>query len=198
MPALLINRRSPGHLRSIVIDDAAGIATLVDHLVSLGHRDLAHVAGPSTTDTGVRRLEGFRQSVRRHGLVTRQSWIQAAEYSDEGGYAAARTILASRRRPTAIVASTVAAAIGAVAALRDAGVAVPVEMSVAAYDDVPLARFLAPRLTAVEMPLRQMGADAVEMLLRLIAGERVKDVVVRTKPILNVRESTAPPPGRRG
>jgi LacI family transcriptional regulator len=193
IPTLLLNRRVEGPLNSIIINDAAGIDMLVAHLAELGHRHIGHIAGPSNTDTGPRRVDAFKNGLRQRGLPVRTQWISAGEYSEEGGYEATMRVLDAAKRPTALVASTVTTAIGALAALRDKNVAVPDEMSVATYDDVPLASFVTPPLTAVQMPLREMGARAVEMLLELIAGREVSNEVLDGTPKLMKRSSTAPP-----
>lgn len=193
MPTVLLNRHVDGPLNSITIDDAAGIDALIDHLVALGHTDIGHVAGPANTDTGARRLSAFKKGLRARNLRVRTSWIALGEYSEEGGYDATLAILRSRRRPTAIIASTVVTGIGVLAALRDYGIDVPHDISVATYDDVPLATFISPPLTAVRMPLREMGARAVELLLDLIAGGSVANEIVDTLPVVTQRASTGPP-----
>ncbi|HZQ80703.1 MAG TPA: LacI family DNA-binding transcriptional regulator [Gaiellaceae bacterium] len=193
MPTVLLNRHVASPINSIIIDDGAGIEALVEHLVELGHADIGHIAGPANTDTGARRLTAFKSALRARGLPVRASWIAVGEYSEEGGYDATLRVISARKRPTALIASTVATAIGVLAALRDNGIDVPGDISVASYDDVPLASFVSPPLTAVRMPLREMGARAVEVLLNLIDGLPVENEVLQAPPVLNQRASTAPP-----
>jgi LacI family transcriptional regulator len=195
LPVVYVNRRGQAGGVSVSVDDEQGVALAVDHLVEVGHVHLAQIGGPGDVDTARRRRRGFEARLREHGLVRRGGWILEAEMTEAGGFEAMQKLLGARRRPTAIVASSFAIAVGAMSAIVRAGLAIPGDMSVVGFHDAPIAEFLIPPLTTVRMPLAEMAEKAVIMLERLIAGERADDIVVSTpKPQLIKRASTAPPP----
>jgi LacI family transcriptional regulator len=194
LPFVLVNRRVPTVGPSVTADDALGMRMAVEHLVELGHSRIGHIAGPSDADTAQRRLAGFRYGLRAHGLRPAPNAVVEASLDEQAGYDAMRQLLELRARPTAVTVWSIAAAVGALAAARDEGVAVPEELSVVAFHDVPMAGYLDPPLTTIRMPLWEMAERSVECLLRLVDGEQVEDVVIATKPVLVERRSTAPPP----
>jgi LacI family transcriptional regulator len=193
LPTVLVNRRELLGIPSVTVDDAAGAALATEHLLSLGHRHVGHVAGPQNSDTGRRRLEGHVTAMRAAGLESGPDWIVEASYDEAGGELAATRLLRAKPRPTALFVANVRAAIGALAAARRLGLSVPGDLSLVGFHDAPVAMYLDPELTTVKMPLREMGSAAVESLLALVDGRQVEDVQVATPPELVVRGSTAPP-----
>jgi LacI family transcriptional regulator len=193
LPVLLVNRAERGAAPSVTVNDEAGISMATDYLVSLGHTQIGHVAGPQNTDTARRRRQGFLETMRGAGLAVDEGLIAEGPYTEAGGYAATLRLLAHDPRPTALVASTLTVAIGAMAAVRRSGLQIPTDVSVVGYDDVPLAAYLDPPLTTVRMPLREMGGHAVDMLIGLIEGRRVDSVKLDIPPELIVRGSAGPP-----
>jgi DNA-binding LacI/PurR family transcriptional regulator len=121
--------------------------------------------------------------------------VQKAENSYEGGYAAARQLLALPAPPTAVVAVDDVMAIGVLAAARDMGLAVPQYVSVLGFDDMPVAAYVRPALTTVRQPIQTMGEQALELLLRMVDGEITPDGVphIRLEPDLVVRASCGTP-----
>jgi LacI family transcriptional regulator len=190
---LVLNRLIPGVQSAVVVDDAAGSRLAAAHLLGLGHKHLAVVAGPRGVETTSRRLDGFRHEVIRAGLD--EPMVRYAEaVSVDAGYAATQRLLAELSGFTAIFASTLTIGAGALEALRERGRTVPEDMSVIALNDGDLARHVTPALTTVAMPNRAMGRIAVEQLLDRIDGE-VEDrqvVVNDPPPRLVARASTGP------
>jgi LacI family transcriptional regulator len=195
-PLVLVNRRSDGVAGSVVMDDARGAVLAVAHLAGLGHRRIAHIAGPANVDTGRRRLAGFRAALRQHGLQLRPEWVVTTDHTEAGGALAACALLAGSRQepPTAVYVASFMSGVGAMQVFRDAGLRVPADISVVVSDELSLAAHIAPPLTTVRMPLTRMGEVATHMLLGALAGEKVTDVVLPDAPELVVRASTAPPP----
>jgi LacI family transcriptional regulator len=194
LPVVHVNRRGDKFGVSVSVDDEAGIALAVDHLVRLGHTELGHVAGPKQIDTARRRRAGFSARMLKHGLAAPRSRIAEASLTEAGGFEATERLLATRRRPTAIVTSSFASAVGAISAIVGAGLRVPDDISVVAFHDAEIGEYLNPRLTTVRMPLAEMAAAAVHSLRRLIDGDEVADIVIRTpEPMLIERDSTARP-----
>jgi LacI family transcriptional regulator len=195
LPVVHVNRRGQTGGVSVSVDDERAVGLAVDHLVKLGHVNLAQIGGPNDVDTARRRRFGFEARVRAHALVRRPGWILEAEMTELGGFEAMQKLLDGRRRPTAVVASSFASAVGAMSAVVRAGLTIPDEMSVVGFHDAPIAEFLIPPLTTVRMPLAEMAEKAVVTLKRLIDGDAARDSVVSTPaPRLIKRASTAPPP----
>jgi DNA-binding LacI/PurR family transcriptional regulator len=192
-PVVVVNRRVTGIDSSVVLDDAAGAETATAHLIKRGHTAIAHIGGPSGIDTSVRRRSGFTAAMDARGLKNYQV-VTAVDYPAPAGYEAMNQLLAGRRRFTAVFVASVMLAIGAMRAVRDAGLRVPEDISIASLQDVPLAEYIEPPLTTVAMPLQELGAAAVEMMLARIDGQPGESLMLPTTPQLIARASTGPPP----
>lgn len=196
VPLVLVNRRTIGVHGSVVVDDTRGTALAVEHLASLGHRRIGFVGLDIDTDTARRRVNGYRTAMGAAGLPIEERWSAAGEPTVDGGRAAIGRILAATRkvRPTAVVVASLMSAVGVLSGLRDAGIRVPEQVSVVAFNDHPFAEHTAPPLTTVRMPNERMGEEAVRLLIDALDGAPVGDVVIDDAPELIVRRSTAPPP----
>jgi len=192
IPWLLVNRRDRRSRRYIILDDAKSASMAVDHLVSLGHTEIAHIAGPRTADTAQRRLQGFEAAMAERGLRTPASRVVRGGYTMDDGASAAGRLMASRRRPTAIYVANVVAAVGALHELASAGLSVPDDVSVVATHDTELASHVMPALTTVRMPLRELGARAVRNLLELAPDAVVEEILGEDFALVQ-RDSTASP-----
>ncbi|MEV4477527.1 LacI family DNA-binding transcriptional regulator [Nonomuraea sp. NPDC049504] len=194
IPWLMLNNRSQGVKRYVILDDQRAAALAVEHLVRLGHRRIAHLAGPSRADTAARRSAGYSAAMRDAGLP--EGPITAAGYTPAGGAAAMARLLAEApegERPTAVFVANVASAIGAMEGVRAAGLEIPRDVSIVAVHDLDLAGYLNPALTTVRMPLAELGRRGVRLLGGLDPDATVAEVL--TGPIeLIHRRSTAPPP----
>ncbi|WP_432846078.1 LacI family DNA-binding transcriptional regulator [Amycolatopsis sp. CA-161197] len=173
-------------------DNRGGAAALAKALVGLGHKRFAVLAGPMRLTTVCDRLDGFAEELAAHGLPLSDEDVLETEFTRDGGYDAAKRLLErpKRKRPTCVFAVTDLMAIGALAALREAGVAVPGEISVAGFDNIPVVRDLTPALTTVALPLEQLGERAMDLALKG-SGTRARTVRVNAEVVL--RESTARP-----
>ena len=193
LPVVLVNRvDAAGQLPSAASDDAAGMRLAVDHLVTLGHRSIGHVAGPQDISTGARRRAGFEASVEDAGLPARHAPVEVAEaYTRTAGREAALRLLARRTRPTAIAAANDLLALGVYDALAQCGLICPNDVSVVGHNDMPFVDMVSPPLTTVRIAQRDMGEAAAKLLLtRITNREATRDHVVLA-PTLVVRGSTA-------
>jgi LacI family transcriptional regulator len=192
---VILNRRIRGSLPSIIEDDERGMARAVEHLVELGHTRIACLAGPDEVDTATRRLAGFKQAMRAAALPIRRGYVERASFDEAGGYEATLKLLALARQPTAIAASSIVAAIGALAACHAAGVTVPEEVSLIAFHDATIAQYLTPSLSTIWMPLFELGEMATRQLLLMIDGQEIPSVqrLEDPEPRVISRASTAPP-----
>jgi DNA-binding LacI/PurR family transcriptional regulator len=189
VPHVFMNRGQPGSGRNVVMreEDAGRLAAT--HLLEFGHRRLGHVAGPPELDTARRRAEGFAETARAAGI---EPVVAAAAFEEQGGFDAMQRLLDSPDAPTGVFVSNINQAIGAMAAGRAAGRAIPRDVSIIGYDDDPVGRFLDPPLTAIRMPLHELGATAADALMDQIAGGEPRDVVVDVAPELVRLASTGP------
>ena len=146
----------------IINDDQLGAELVVKHLVERGHRRITHIDAQSGPGASERRA-GYTAAMERHGL---QPTIVAGEFTEEGGYRGARQLLADDSLPSAIFACNDMAAIGAMTAMEEAGVAVPDDVSLVGYDNTSLAAMRHIGLTTVDQPRQAMGELAVELLER--------------------------------
>jgi len=164
------------------------------HLIELGHRRIAAITGPEDMMCSLARVDGYRSAMNSAGLPIDEGWIRFGDFHVEGGRDRARELLALPDAPTAIFAGSDLQALGVLDAVREAGLRVPDDVSIVGYDDIPLARWVSPRLTTVHQPLRRMGEEAARLAIRLA------DEPVETTPRMDlatslvVRDSTAPPP----
>jgi LacI family transcriptional regulator len=192
LPAVLVNRRLPGAaLPAVVSEDAAGMRLAVRHLVSLGHRQLAHLGGPRGVATAADRLRGFRDALREAGLAP-AGVTAASAYTREAGREAVRALLASERF-TALACANDLLAVGALDALREARLRVPRDVSLTGFNDMPLLDLLDPPLTTVRIQHAAMGEQAAGLLLGALRGEAGAQRAIRLPPALVLRASTAPP-----
>ena len=196
LPAVLVQRGVPGAEASVLLDEERNAATVVDYLVGLGHRDIAHVSGSLRTDTGLRRYRGFEDAIARHDLMMRPQWRADGDFSFEGGRLATLKIMSlpPNRRPTAIAVDSLVEAIGALSALRELGISIPAEVSVMAIDEHFIAGQLTPPLTTLRLPQRALGGRAAEMLFDVILGQPGSRVIISDPVEIIERKSTAPPP----
>jgi LacI family transcriptional regulator len=188
-----------GHTRlegitNLVLDHDHAAELALNHLYDLGHREVAFMHGhPFSSDT----TERWRSTVnvaRKLGFAIKAELVIQLErdsITPDLVYPAVQQLLASNKRFTALVSFNDTAAIGAIQALRDAGLRVPTDVSVIGFDDIRAAAFISPSLTTVRQPLREMGWMAAEYLLgRLQGAEEFREQIV-IHPELTVRESTA-------
>ena len=189
-PIVFLNRRVAGEQGTVITNDAAGASMATQYLLRLGHRRLAHLGGPDGVDTSERRRQGFETAAS--GAET-SAVVAARAYDADAGYEAGRELILGHRGTTAVFAANVMIAIGFLRAAAEAGLRVPEDLSVIALHDFPLAAFTQPPLTTVALPLREMGAAAVELLLETIDGGRPASRIIDIAPQLIVRGSVAPP-----
>ncbi|OQO89350.1 LacI family transcriptional regulator [Saccharomonospora piscinae] len=169
-------------------ENKQGAAVLARRLLDLGHRRFTVLAGPRSLTTVVDRIAGFRQSLAEAGVELADDDIVEAPFTRDGGYAAMRTAIERGLESTCVFAVTDVMAIGALTAMREAGISVPDEVSLAGFDDIPVVRDLTPSLTTVALPLEELGERAMELAFRGNRGSRSR--VVRVPGEVVVRDST--------
>lgn len=171
--------------------DAEGAQRAVEHLISLGHRRIAHIAAPEWAAPGHDRLQGYCAALEAHGIPWDPGLVFEGDAHETGGLEGVQALLDLPNPPTALFCFNDLTAVGALHGARMMGVRVPEDLSVVGFDDVPLAEYLAPPLCTVRQEMESLGRQAMLMLLDLIAG-RETQAPVSVGTDLVVRLSCAP------
>lgn len=194
-PAVIVSSEHRGlaHLACITNDDVAGAELAVEHLVSLGHRRIAHITG-GDNEVAMRRRRGYEQAMHRHGLGDEISCFEGA-FSDLGGLAAMRLVLQSEPTPSAVFVCSDYAAIGALASTAERGVRVPQDISVIGYDGTRLSSMPTVSLSTIAQPIADMGTQAAAMLADWLDHGEEPAASTRVSPRLVPRATTSAPQG---
>ncbi|SHW87230.1 LacI family transcriptional regulator [Mycobacteroides abscessus subsp. abscessus] len=172
----------------------AGGREATEHLLDLGHRRIAHIAGPILSDAAIDRHEGYRSALTRHGVEYRKAYVRTSPFTFEGGLEAGLDLLGLEERPSAIFAASDATALGVLEAARSLGIHVPYELSVVGFDNTTYAEQSAPPLTVVHQPLYEMGVAAVNAIVGLLSNPDSVTRRLQLETGFVKRGSTAPPP----
>ncbi|HVK06254.1 MAG TPA: LacI family DNA-binding transcriptional regulator [Armatimonadaceae bacterium] len=189
------------HVWRVDVDNAGGAYAVVRHLIALGHRRIAHLAGPLRQAGARERLDGYRRALAGEDIPYDERLVAEAFFTSHDGRTATARLLdavAAEQVPpfTAVFCANDASAVGCLEALAERGLRVPEDVSVAGFDDAFLARMTIPQLTTARQPFGELGRRAVEMLLAQIEANAAPSDVSRTEVVgaeLVVRASTAPP-----
>jgi DNA-binding LacI/PurR family transcriptional regulator len=173
---------------SVECDEAAGIGLAVNYLANLGHRTIGFLGGMQGIEPSDTRMASHRTALQEHGLRYAPEWCVESGFGIEDGGNAMETFLSMRERPTALVCFNDLTAIGALYTLRKDGLRVPEDVSIVGVDDIPLAEYVVPRLTTVDLDARGQGGTAVDLMARILSGERPPRHVVM-QPHLAIRDS---------
>ena len=193
VPTLLVNRRSVGAERWVILDDEQAARLATDYLIGHGHRRIGWAGGPAGVDTAERRQNGFRDAMAAADLWLDPAWVIGAEYTPAGGSEAAAAILRSTVRPTAIVAADANEGLGVWHTLHERGIRVPQDVSLIAIHKLPAEDFRVPAMTCVEMPLRRLGRRAAEVVLDMPWDARIRETL-EAELTISEGDTVAPPP----
>ena len=193
IPVVLLNTVDDAH-DAITIDNYGGARQMMQHLIALGHRQIAFIKGPSNNADARERLRGYRHSMRGLGpaAATRALELEG-DFTEHAGQEACTAIREMKPRPTAIFAANDSMAVGVLAALTECGIDVPGEMTVAGFDDIPIAHYVTPALTTVRVDIAEVGRRAFALLSDSIGESKhpKRQECIRTT--LVVRKSCGPP-----
>ncbi|MFD1370454.1 LacI family DNA-binding transcriptional regulator [Actinoplanes sichuanensis] len=169
-----------------------GGRTATRHLADLGHRRIAMIGGPEHVLCCRARQDGYRAGLAASGLPADPDLILNAPLTREAGFAAATRLLRLPDRPTAVFAANDLQALGVYQAAREIGLAIPADLSVVGFDDLPVAELVDPPLTTIRQPLSEMAVAATELAIALGRGEQPPQRGVEIATTLTIRSSTAP------
>ena len=189
---LVVGGRPPGSGSPYVdVDNRAGAGAAVQHLLDGGRRQVATIAGPQDMAAGADRLAGYHDRLAAAGHHAGDDLVEIADFTLNGGRAAMERLLARAPTTDALFVASDLMAVGALAALRAAGRAIPDDVAIVAFDDSPLAGTTQPRLSSVRQPIEEMGREMTRLLMQEIRfpGGAPRRVILETQ--LVVRESSA-------
>ena len=192
LPILLMNGGAGAGRPSIVVDNHGGAVQAVEHLIATGRRRIAHISGPTGNLEAEARLAGYLEAMARANLPTT---VVEGAFTQASGHQAAAELADRAERPDAIFAGNDMMAVGAMLALQEAGLAVPDDVALVGFDDVPIASLVRPGLTTLRIRIAETGRSALERLVRLIkaSGDAAPDTACETvRPELVVRASSSP------
>jgi LacI family transcriptional regulator len=176
------------------IDNNQATRDMTSYLIDLGHQRIGYIKGPSGLTTSKLRLQGYQQALTDHGVSFDPALIIDGDFTYESGERAAEQLLNCPDKPTAIFASNDVAAIGCMASLKERGINIPGQMTVVGFDNIPSTRYVDPRLTTVDVPMRAMGAEGVRQIIRVINLESVERLHLLPHRLI-IRGSSGPPQG---
>jgi LacI family transcriptional regulator len=185
---------TPQEIPSVGATNWTGALTAAEHLISLGHRDIAFINGPARLQCSRARVDGYRSAMAAAGLPMRPDLLTHGDFSHEAGQRAMAALLDLAAPPTAVFAGNDQQALGAYQAIRERGLRIPEDVSVIGFDDLPEARWTNPPLTTIRQPVAEMAAQAMRMLLRYLETGTFGTHRVELATELVVRSSTARAP----
>ncbi len=195
VPAVCIDRVPLGWKGdAVLVANADGAALATRHLIEMGHRHLAVIAGPLKLTNAEERLNGFMSALKEAHIKIDPEFVQEAQFNTESGYRAALRLLRMLPRPTAILACNDLMAFGALQAARELKLRCPEDISIAGFDSLEFTKFTDPALTSVYQPGYQLGATAARLLLQRMDGMRSAPEQILLPTELMKRSSVARPP----
>jgi LacI family transcriptional regulator len=188
-PVVLIDRLASADFDQVGTENEAPTARLVGHLIGHGHRRIGMISGLPGLSTTTERVAGYRQGLDEHGVPFDPALVRSGGSRPDLAQAATHALLAAPDAPTALVVGNNAMTIGTMRALREAGLRVPQDVALVAFDDFEWADLFSPRLTTVAQPCQEIGAHAVHALLSRIADPGRPPRTIRLEPQFMRRES---------
>ena len=195
VPIVLLNRTvESAKAFAVVGNDRAGAAIATNHLIDLGHRQIAHIVGPSKFSTAVARYQGFLDTMRTHEIEVDPELVRfGTAFVEDEGLRLFNELVENGNRFTAIFCANDLLAMGCYDGLRERGIRCPEDVSIIGYNDIPFLDKLNPPLTSIRIPQYEIGAEAGRLLLERIGDPTARARTTMLEPELIVRGSTAPP-----
>jgi DNA-binding LacI/PurR family transcriptional regulator len=189
-PVVLMGQLPNTELPFVDVDNVSGAARVTQHLIGLGHQRIAFISNAHPAYTAsAQRLKGYRQAVEAAGLPCDESLVRYGDFSPASGEAAMTDILQNGLRPTGVFVASDTVAMGALKAIRAAGLNVPRDIALVGFDDAPMSEFVDPPLTTMRLPAFGLGWGSGDMLIRLINQEVIQQPAILLETELIVRKS---------
>ncbi|MBV7505301.1 LacI family transcriptional regulator [Bacillus sp. sid0103] len=192
IPIVLVNGNLPSSsLHRVIINEGKGAEMLTQHLIDLGHNEIAFFGGYDYVSTTTQKVKAFKKMMKANGFKVPNEWVLYGDFTMDAGKKMMAEILKREKRPTAIFCVNDVTAVGAVKVAVEAGLKIPEDMAIVGFDDTILASTVIPELTTVSQKSLELGKNAVNVLHKLINNEKVKKLTV-IEPELVIRNSTLP------
>jgi len=191
IPVVLMGTVPQCKLHSVDVDNAASARKAVEHLVQLGHQQIACITdAPLPYSSATQRLSGYQQALQSAGISFDETLVRYGDFDAESGYKAMQSLLEHKLEFSAVFAASDNISFGAMAAAREAGLEIPGDLSIVGHDDIPLARFAHPPLTTVRMPAAEIARQSCQLLLDLLIDNQTpkRNILLETE--LVIRNST--------
>jgi LacI family transcriptional regulator len=172
---------------SVISTNRMGALSAMEYLLGLGHRRIGFIGGRTDLQSALRRLQGYKDGLRRANLPIDPELIQPGDYTRKAGYVGAQKLLSLSNPPTAIFAANDQSAMGVIEAVQEAGLLVPDDLSVVGFDNIPEATYVNGGLTTVDQFIDQMGYIAVQMLVDLLQNKPVENDLHQVQTELVIR-----------
>lgn len=191
IPCVLINRHANiSHVGSVHIDDMAATTDATEHLISLGHRNIAFIGGNKNFQNTKRRLLGYQMALEKHGIPLRSCNILFGEYNERSGYQKGRELLSLPERPTAGIFASDPLAIGCMKYLTEQGLHLPEDFALVGFGNIEACQYVTPTLSTVSQPSRETGIVAADVLIQMIEKPIICSQQVQLKTDLVIRDSS--------
>ena len=182
---------------SVTANNKDGAVQATRHLIAMGHRRIAMIVGPLNLTNARDRLNGFKLALREAKIPLDEGYVQETSFDKQGGFEKAQVLLRLAKRPTAIFAGNDMIALGALRAIREAGLRCPEDVSLMGFDDLDLAEVTAPALSTVSQSGYELGSTAAGLLIERLKNKRLKVRHIVLKTELKLRDSVAEPVARK-
>lgn len=190
IPIILLDRAVKNvQVDTLKVDNEHGAHEAISHLIKLGYRRIATIAGSCHVSTGLERYQGYKSALETAGITRDEALVKFGNFKTESGYTLANELLNAANPPDAIFIANNLMTLGALRALRERNVRVPEDIALVGFDDLPWSGELYAPLTAVAQPTYELGQEAMRLLLRRLADPKAPYQTVVLQPHLNIRES---------
>lgn len=188
-PFVLLDRDVEGlEERCITFDHAQASRIAVEHLLSKGHTNIACISGPSSRENSLRRKQGYLDAMAAAKIEVKAEWCAEGDYGRQSGYQAAKQLLTSNQKLSAIFSCSEEMTVGAMQYLHEVGIRVPEQLSIVSFDSIERCEDLYPTVTSVHFPISEMARAAALLLTNMIAGKQCQ-VEMQFAPRLIERDS---------
>lgn len=188
-PIVLAGQLPGSDIPYVDVDNTAGAAVAVRHLLGLGHRRIALITNaPLVYTASTDRLKGYRHALEKGGVEFDRSLVRYGGFTPQSGVIAMTDLLTTSPLPTAVFVASDTVALGALQAIRKVGLRVPEDIALVGFDDIPLAEFVEPSLTTIRLPAHRLGWTAADMLISLLNNASPKQQILLETELV-VRES---------
>ncbi|ELK47774.1 LacI family DNA-binding transcriptional regulator [Halobacillus sp. ACCC02827] len=173
-PLVVLDRKlNNDNIYHVEVDNEHGGFIATEYLIKYGFKKIGYVSGPSNSYDNKRRLEGFKKALDMHNIVFQSKWKVSGDFTREGGYRAAKLLIAQQEMPEAVFFANDEMAIGGLKAFEEYGIKVPEDISIIGFDDIQISEFVSPPLTTVSQPKYEVGALAVHIIFQALQNQDV-------------------------